>query len=95
MPDPVITGAATDVGRSSATLNGTVNPEGVSATAYFEYGLTTDYALSTAVQNVGSGLVPVAVEADIAGLQPGREYHFRVVRDSDATPPTLVEATWT
>ena len=41
---PVVTTlAATSITSSSATLNGTVNPNGAAGTAYFEYGLTTNY----------------------------------------------------
>ena len=38
-----ITGAATGVGSTSATLNGTVNANGSSTTVVFEYGLDTFY----------------------------------------------------
>jgi hypothetical protein len=42
--------AATSVGQTNATLNGTVNPNGATAAAYFQYGLTTNYG------NIGSFL---------------------------------------
>lgn len=91
----VETGAATDVTQTSATLNGEVNPEGTDSTAYFQYGLSTDYSFSTPAQNIGSGSDPVAVEADISGLLKGREYHFRVVRSGpDVDAPVLVGASW-
>lgn len=77
---PVVTGAATSVADRSATLNATVNPEGVSSTVHFEYGLTTNYPFSTTPENIGAGSSPVAVDADITGLLPGRQYHFRAVR---------------
>jgi photosystem II stability/assembly factor-like uncharacterized protein len=35
--------AATSIGQTNATLNGTVNPNGTLAAAYFQYGLTTNY----------------------------------------------------
>lgn len=77
----VVTGNASDVGTTTATLNGDVNPEGVSSTAYFEYGLTTAYPFQTDPQSIGSGSAPVAVEQEIGGLVKGRTYHFRVVRN--------------
>jgi hypothetical protein len=41
---PVVTTlAATGVTATNATLHGTVNPNGSVTTAYFQYGLTTNY----------------------------------------------------
>ena len=42
------TGAATDVTTTGATLNGTVNPNGVATTVSFEWGMTTSYGQTTA-----------------------------------------------
>src|SRR5205814_9847711 len=39
----VITNPATNVTSSSATLNGTVDPHGLTTTVYFQYGTTTSY----------------------------------------------------
>src|SRR5262249_959160 len=39
----VTTQPATSVTVSNATLNGPVNPNGAATTAYFQYGLTTNY----------------------------------------------------
>ena len=47
-PGPT-TGAATGVGETGATLNGTL-AAGVSSTAHFEYGTTAAYGTSTADQ---------------------------------------------
>src|SRR5205814_8890424 len=46
-PPSVTTGSATAIGRTSATLNGTANPNGSATTANFEYGLTTSYGNTT------------------------------------------------
>src|SRR3954468_17202473 len=35
--------AATSVTSTNSTVNGTVNPNGTFAAAYFQYGLTTNY----------------------------------------------------
>lgn len=77
----VVTEAPTGVQTTSAVLQGTVNPEGVSSTAFFEYGLTVAYGTTTPAQNLGSGSDPVDVEQFVTGLRPGRTYHCRVVRD--------------
>jgi uncharacterized delta-60 repeat protein len=44
-PPTVVTSAGTGITTSGATLNGTVNPNGSSTTARFDYGLTTSYGL--------------------------------------------------
>ena len=44
----VLTGNATAITSTSATVNGTVNPEGQATTYYFEYGTTTSYGSQTA-----------------------------------------------
>jgi len=79
------TGDATSVTANSAVLNGTVNPNNskVEAAYYFEYGLTTGYSSSTAEAEIGSGTNGVAVSANLAGLNPGTTYHFRLVARND------------
>jgi len=63
----------------SATLNGTINPEGITATYRFAYGFGLTYGLSTPVTNAGGNLVPVAASAVVGGLQPNKTYHYRLV----------------
>jgi hypothetical protein len=80
----VVTGSATSVTTTSATLNGTVNPSSRATSWYFEYGTSTSYGTKTTTRDAGSGTSPVAVAAPITGLTSGRTYHFRVVATSDA-----------
>ena len=78
------TGAATSVTSTSATLNGTVNPNGRATTWYFEYGTSTNYGTKTPTKDAGAGTAPVNVSAQITALTPNRTYHFRLVAVSDA-----------
>ena len=75
----VITGSATSVTSTSATLNGTVNPNGEATTYYFEYGVDTSYGSTTSSSSAGSGTSSVAVEAAISGLISNTTYHYRLV----------------
>ena len=75
----VTTNAATSVTQSSATLNGTVNPNGVATNYHFEWGLTTSYGTSTTTTSAGAGSVNVNVNSGITGLTSGTTYHFKVV----------------
>ena len=79
----VVTGPATQLGPTSATLGGSVDPNGRSTGWWIEYGTTTRYGARTDTQSAGSGASPVAVSLRVGGLRPGVTYHFRVVGSSD------------
>jgi hypothetical protein len=82
----VITQAATSVTATSATLNGTVNPNSLATNWYFQWGTTTSYGNVTPVTSAGSGINSVAVNASISGLTGGIPIHFRLVGvNSDGT----------
>ena len=76
----VATGVVTDRGQTSLTLNGTVDPEGVSlAECYFEYGTTVGFGQrAPCAETVGSETSDVPVHAEISGLMVGTAYHFRL-----------------
>jgi hypothetical protein len=79
----VSTNSASNVTSSSATLNGTVNPNGLTTTVHFEYGTTTSYGSSTANHNY-TGNTTQNVSASISGLTPNTTYHFRLVATSNS-----------
>jgi parallel beta-helix repeat protein len=77
----VSTSAATSVGRTSAVLNGSVNPHDSSTIVTFEYGTTSSYGSTlTAGQSPVTGAVSVPVSIQVPGLLlPNTTYHFRAV----------------
>ena len=75
----VTTGGASSVAQQTATVSGTVNPNGVATTYFFQYGPTIVYGAQTAATPVGAGTKGVAVSAPIAGLAPATKYHYRLV----------------
>ena len=77
-PPAVITGPPTNVTSSSATLNGSVDPHGLTTNVHFQYGTTTSYGLTTANQTK-SGNAYQNVSASIVGLSASTPYHFRIV----------------
>jgi hypothetical protein len=79
-----VTGTATNISATAATLNGTVDPSGRATTWNFEYGTTTNYGTKTPAKSAGSGTSPAAVSAPVTGLVTGHTYHFRLVATSDA-----------
>ena len=72
------TGPASAVTDQSATLNGSVDPQGAPASYRFEYGTTTAYGSTTPSTDASSGGA-VAAAATLGGLSPATTYHYRVV----------------
>ena len=74
-PPIVATNPATNVTNFSATLNGTVNPNGLSTAVHFEYGTTINYVSSTATQNY-SGSYGAECHCEPQQLDCGRDLSF-------------------
>ncbi|HLX96074.1 MAG TPA: VCBS repeat-containing protein, partial [Verrucomicrobiae bacterium] len=70
--------AAANITATNATLEAYVNPNGSPATAWFSYGTSQVYSATNVVPNVGNGVSPVLVTANISGLTAGTVYHFQV-----------------
>ena len=88
-------GTAANVTGSGATLQGSVNPNGAATIVFFEYGTTTSYGQSTAVQNIGAGSAPVNVIANLSDLEPGTLYHFRLVATNASGTTRTIDKTFT
>jgi phosphodiesterase/alkaline phosphatase D-like protein len=93
----VVTGAASAVAQSSATLNATVNPNGSEVTeCTFEYGTSTSYGGTASCSSLpGSGTSAVAVSASVSGLSAGTVYHFRIVAKNAGGTSQGLDATFT
>jgi streptogramin lyase len=81
-PPAAITGAATAVTQTGATLQGSVDPNAAATTYWFEYGVSTQYGSATPETPAGAGDAAVLVEAALSGLEPGVTYHYRLVARS-------------
>src|SRR5215469_11035786 len=78
-PPTATTGGVSGVGGESATLSGTVNPNGIETGYAFEYGETTAYGMHSQPEGkMGAGWGENPVSATISGLVPGRTYHYRL-----------------
>jgi hypothetical protein len=75
----VVTLGPSAITDSSATLNGTVNPNGNATTYLFQWGLTTSYGLQSSSHSAGHGIKPVSVHVTATDLIPGTLYHYHVV----------------
>src|SRR5262245_1611962 len=74
----VITNPATNVASHSATLNGLVYPHGLTTTVRFQYGRTTSYGRTTAMQT-RTGNTYRNIAANISALAAHTTYHFRII----------------
>jgi hypothetical protein len=77
-PPVVTTNPATNVTSSSAKLNGSLDPHGLTTSASFQYGTTTSYGHTTAMQTQ-TGNTFQNIAANISGLSTHTTYHFRIV----------------
>lgn len=75
----VATGGHKSVKQTSATLLGTVNPNGSATSYFFQWGLTNAYGVTGRVHSAGSGTKIVNVSGYPSGLLPGTVYHYRLV----------------
>ncbi len=82
-PPVVTTKPATNVASVSATLNGSLDPHGLTTSVHFQYGTTTSYGLTTAPQSQ-SGNTYRNVSGNISGLTTHTTYHFRIVATNSA-----------
>lgn len=82
----VTTLPASTVTTNSAYLNGTVNPNGLATTWYFQWGTTTSYGNTTTVTSAGSGTTAVNASAKLSNLTPGVLIHYRLAgQNTDGT----------
>ena len=79
VPDAT-TGSVSHFTETSVTVSGSVDPDGLPVTScVFEYGTSSSYGQSVSCSpGPGSSSGPVAVRAELTGLERLTEYHFRV-----------------
>lgn len=94
LPPYITVGAVTGTTTSGATLNGTVNPNGSSTNASFEYGLTSSYGSTTSSQAMGSGTSIAPLSAALTGLLANTTYHYRLVATNSGGTTTGADQTF-
>ena len=86
------TGIARPVTATTATLTGTISPNGQATTYRFEYGTTTAYDSVTADQTTTTH---TSVSATVGNLTPGTTYHYRLMITSPAGAKAGSDKTFT
>jgi hypothetical protein len=98
MPSPLPPVVATlqpgSINSNSATLFGSVVPNGADSTWWFQYGLTTNYGQSTSPQNL-SVTNSNFVSSSINGLSPAAAYHYQLVASNSAGTSTGADLQFT
>ena len=80
----VTTKPASAIGTTTATLNGSANPNGASTSGWFRYGTTpgpcnATFGTATATTALGSGSTAVNYSRGLTGLTVGQIYYFCAV----------------
>jgi len=89
------TESATNITSSAANLNGIVNANGLSTTAWFGYGTTSgSYDSLSSTQDV-SGLNDTTLGISINDLSAGTNYYYRIVAQNSAGATYGNEMTFT
>jgi phosphodiesterase/alkaline phosphatase D-like protein len=84
---PIVTaGATTNIGKTSATLHATVNPNGLASTYQFHYGPTSALGSVSpaAPASAGAGTAGVPVSVKLSGLSPDTVYYIQLVASNSA-----------
>ena len=92
-PPVVMTSPATNIASSSATLNGSLDPHGLTTTVHFQYGATSDDLTSSS--QTESGNTYRNVGAGINRLFASTLYHFRIVATNSAGTTYGADRTFT
>ena len=76
------------VATTTATLHGSVNPQGAVTTYWFEYSTDSLYGSSTvkttSQNSIGLGTDTVSLQADISALQSKSAYYYRIVAQNSS-----------
>jgi hypothetical protein len=82
-----VTYPATAIGSQTVTLNGSSTPTGLSTTALFQYGTSSNYTGTSSTFDAGAGVSAVNVSKTITGLSQGTLYVYRLqsTNSSDTT----------
>jgi hypothetical protein len=94
-PPVVTTGTVQGITSNSATVKGTVNPNGQSTTWAIQYGTTAAYGLQTSAKSAGSGSTEQNVSENLTGLRAGTTYHYRVIATNASGTTVGADRTFT
>jgi phosphodiesterase/alkaline phosphatase D-like protein len=77
-PPTAATGGASNITLTTATVSGTIGPEGLGTSYELDLGADTTYGTSI-YGEAGSGTEPIGISVSLQYLAPGATYHYRIV----------------
>ncbi|TVM03533.1 MAG: hypothetical protein CV087_04755 [Candidatus Brocadia sp. WS118] len=80
----VVTGLASQITYNSATIQGTVNAQGLSTTVWLQYRIVNGPSKSTGATQTVIGTSGTEISIRIIELLPGATYYYRLVGKNDA-----------
>jgi Glucodextranase, domain B len=78
------TGAASQIGSSTAKLSGQVTAGGAAVSYSFQYGKTNRYGEETKARPLAAATHAVSVSAQLSRLSPRTSYHYRLLATGNA-----------
>jgi len=86
-PPGAVTGVATAVGTTTATLTGAVVTEEQATSVYFQWGTAPSYGYATTMTTVSAATTPQPASYTLTGLAPGTTFHYRLVAAHASVAP--------
>ena len=93
---PTITGASvTNITSTGATVSAEIYPHGEVTTYRVEYGPSNTYGASTPEASISAQHGPASIQAQLTGLAPNSEYHYRIIATNSTGSEQSPDATFT
>ncbi len=93
---PTIVGVSvTDVNSTEATVSAEIYPHGEVTTYHVEYGLNNTYGSSTPKASISAQHGPTSIQAQLTGLAPNSEYHYRIIATNSTAGEQSPDAAFT
>ena len=77
-PPTAVTGGTSNVGLTTATVSGTIDPEGLETSYELDFGTDTTYGTSI-YGEAGASSEPTELSVPLQNLAPGATYHYRLI----------------
>ncbi|MDD4931058.1 MAG: peptidoglycan-binding protein [Candidatus Colwellbacteria bacterium] len=74
----IVSSGASSLGESYASINGTIDPNGLETTYWVDYGIYASSMVQSTHFSAGNGIDAKAVTVSLSGLSPNTTYYYRL-----------------